>query len=78
MTIHTAPDRPPRRQHISHGRTLEQRGLDAFDTPVIGLAPMFIHEPLLAGVISVCEPFAGLGNPFQAMRARAAAPIPWS
>jgi hypothetical protein len=64
------PNRPPRRQHISHGRTLEQRGLDAFDTPIIALAPLFIHEPLLAGIISVCEPFAGQGNLVQEMRAR--------
>jgi hypothetical protein len=54
----------------SLGRTREQRGLDQFDTPPIALAPLFFHEPLLAGVTSVCEPFAGKGNLVMAMRGR--------
>ena len=46
------------------------RGLDLFDTPPIALGPLFAHEPLLAGVTAVCEPFCGLGNLVVAMRAR--------
>jgi hypothetical protein len=54
----------------SFGRTLTIRGLDMFDTPPIALAPLFAHEPLLAGVTCVCEPFAGKGNLVMAMRER--------
>ncbi len=32
--------------------------------------PLFAHEPLLAGVTIVCEPFCGLGNLVIAMRER--------
>ena len=34
----------------SFGRSKSERGLDQFDTPPIALAPLFAHEPLLAGV----------------------------
>ena len=33
-------------------------------------SPLFAHEPLLAGVTTVCEPFCGSGNLVIAMRAR--------
>jgi hypothetical protein len=59
-----------RRQHISHGRPLKIRGLDAYDTPVTALVPLLIHEPLLAGVTSISEPFAGAGNLVHELRAR--------
>ena len=59
-----------KRRHVSHGRTREARGLDQFDTPVEALGPLFVHEPLLANVRSVCEPFCGIGNLVVAMRER--------
>ena len=54
----------------SFGRTRAERGRDQFDTPPIALEPLFEREPLLAGVTTVCEPFAGKGNLVIAMRAR--------
>jgi hypothetical protein len=54
----------------SFGRTREERGDDLFDTPPIALAPLFAHEPLLAGVAVVCEPFCDKGNLVVAMRER--------
>jgi hypothetical protein len=54
----------------SFGRSKSERGLDQFDTPPIALGPLFAHEPLLAGVKTICEPFCGLGNLVLAMRAR--------
>ena len=54
----------------SPGRSQSERGLDQFDTPPIALGPLFEHEPLLAGVTTVVEPFCGLGNLVIAMRAR--------
>ena len=62
MTPHRGADLP------SVARAV--RGLDLFDTPPIALGPLFAHEPLLAGVTAVCEPFCGLGNLVVAMRAR--------
>ena len=58
------------RRRPSFGRPPAVRGLDLFDTPPIALGPLFAHEPLLAGVTAVCEPFCGLGNLVVAMRAR--------
>ena len=58
----------PRRP--SFGRSRAVRGLDLFDTPPIALGPLFAHEPLLAGVTTVAEPFCGKGNLVIAMRAR--------
>ena len=58
------------RRRPSFGRPSAVRGLDLFDTPPIALGPLFAHEPLLAGVTAVCEPFCGLGNLVVAMRAR--------
>jgi hypothetical protein len=58
------------RRRPSFGRTRAVRGRDQFDTPPIALDPLFEHEPLLAGVSTVCEPFAGKGNLVIAMRAR--------
>jgi hypothetical protein len=60
-------DRPRR---PSLGRSRAERGDDLFDTPPIALAPLFAHEPLLATVTAVCEPFCGVGNLVRAMRAR--------
>jgi hypothetical protein len=54
----------------SFGRTLTVRGFDLFDTPKEALDPLFVHEPLLAGVTSVSEPFCGKGNLVTAMRER--------
>ena len=54
----------------SFGRSRAVRGLDLFDTPPIALGPLFAHEPLLAGVTTVAEPFCGKGNLVIAMRAR--------
>jgi hypothetical protein len=62
--------RPAKGRRPSFGRSKAERGLDQFDTPPIALAPLFVHEPLLAGVKSVCEPFCGKGNLVIAMRAR--------
>ena len=58
------------RNRPSLGRKKSERGLDQFDTPPIALAPLFVHEPLLAGAKVVCEPFCGQGNLVIAMRAR--------
>ena len=57
-------------RHPSLGRSRAVRGLDQFDTPPVALDPLFEHEPLLAGVTRVCEPFCGKGNLVLAMRAR--------
>jgi hypothetical protein len=54
----------------SFGRPRAVRGLDQFDTPPLALGPLFAHEPLLAGVTTVAEPFCGKGNLVTAMRAR--------
>ena len=48
-----------RRQHVSHGRSKAERGLDQFDTPAQALAPLFVHEPLLVGVMRICEVVCG-------------------
>jgi hypothetical protein len=58
------------RRRPSFGRPRAIRGRDLFDTPPVALGPLFEHEPLLAGVTSVVEPFCGKGNLVQAMRAR--------
>lgn len=58
------------KNHPSLGRPKKERGLNKFDTPPIALAPLFAHEPLLAGVDEVCEPFCGQGNLVIAMRER--------
>ena len=60
----TKPNRP------SFGRSKAVRRLDQFDTPPVALTPLFNHEPLLAGVKAVCEPFCGKGNLVVAMRER--------
>ena len=60
----------PAKRRPSLGRSKSERGLDQFDTPPIALAPLFAHEPLLAGLTIVCEPFCGLGNLVIAMRER--------
>jgi hypothetical protein len=60
----------PRRARPSFGRSPAVRGLDLFDTPPIALEPLFEHEPLLAGVTTVAEPFCGVGNLVIAMRER--------
>lgn len=52
----------------SLGRSKSERGLDQFDTPPIALPPLFVHEPLLANVTSICEPFCGRGNLVVTMR----------
>jgi hypothetical protein len=54
----------------SFGRPLAVRGLDQFDTPPIALMPLFDHEPLLSGMMTVCEPFCGKGNLVTPMRER--------
>ena len=54
----------------SFGRSRAERGDDLFDTPPIALGPLFAHEPLLAGVTTVAEPFCGIGNLVIDMRAR--------
>jgi len=53
MSEHTPSRRP------SFGRSRAVRGLDLFDTPPVALGPLFEHEPLLAGVAAVAEPFCG-------------------
>jgi len=63
-------ERRPTKRRPSLGRSKSERGLDQFDTPPVALAPLFAHEPLLANVKAVCEPFCGLGNLVGAMRAR--------
>ena len=60
-------DRPRR---PSFGRSRAERGDDLFDTPPVALGPLFVHEPLLAGVTTLAEPFCGVGNLVMAMRAR--------
>jgi hypothetical protein len=59
-----------RRNRPSLGRSKEERGLDCFDTPPVALAPLFAHEPLLANVTTICEPFCGKRNLVGAMRQR--------
>jgi phage/plasmid-associated DNA primase len=59
-----------KRGRPSFGRSRAVRGLDLFDTPPRALDPLFEHEPLLAGVRVICEPFAGRGNLVTAMRSR--------
>jgi hypothetical protein len=59
-----------KRNRPSFGRSRAVRGLDQFDTPPIALDPLFQHEPLLANVTAVAEPFCGKGNLATAMRAR--------
>jgi hypothetical protein len=58
------------KRHPSFGRPRAVRGLDCFDTPPVALDPLWAHEPLLANVTRVCEPFCGKGNLVMAMRAR--------
>ena len=65
----TMLDRPPHARP-SFGRTPAVRGLDLFDTPPVALGPLFEHEPLLAGVTTVAEPFCGMGRLVLAMRER--------
>ena len=62
-------ERTPSRRP-SFGRSRAVRGLDLFDTPPVALGPLFEHEPLLAGVATVAEPFCGKGNLVNSMRAR--------
>jgi hypothetical protein len=59
-----------KRRRPSFGRPPAIRGLDLFDTPPCALEPLFEHEPLLAGVSNICEPFCGRGNLVLAMRER--------
>src|SRR5258707_8810721 len=67
----TMLDRPPHgHARPSFGRSRAVRGFDLFDTPPVALGPLFEHEPLLAGVTTVAEPFCGKGNLVVAMRQR--------
>src|SRR4029077_3925005 len=67
----TMRDHPPQGQaRPSFGRSRAVRGFDLFDTPPVALGPLFEHEPLLAGVTTVAEPFCGKGNLVVAMRER--------
>jgi hypothetical protein len=67
----TMLDHPPHgRARPSFGRSRAVRGFDLFDTPPVALGPLFEHEPLLAGVTTVAEPFRGKGNLVVAMRER--------
>jgi hypothetical protein len=66
----TSTPAPFRRHRPSFGRPRAVRGLDLFDTPPIALNPLFEHEPLLANVTSVAEPFCGKGNLVLPLRAR--------
>jgi hypothetical protein len=59
-----------KRNRPSFGRSRAARGFDQFDTPPIALETLFAHEPLLAGLKTVCEPFCGLGNLVTAIRQR--------
>jgi hypothetical protein len=59
-----------KRGRPSFGRPRAVRGLDLFDTPPRALDPLFEHEPLLNGVRTISEPFAGRGNLVLAMRGR--------
>ena len=70
MTIVSNTPGNSKRRRPSFGRPSSIRGLDLFDTPPRVLKPLFEHEPLLARVSSVCEPFCGRGNLVLAMRAR--------
>ena len=70
MTILSNTPGNSKRRRPSFGRPRSIRGLDLFDTPPRVLKPLFEHEPLLARVSSVCEPFCGRGNLVLAMRAR--------
>jgi hypothetical protein len=45
-------------------------GASTSSTPPVALDPLFEHEPLLAGVTRVCEPFCGRGNLVLEMRTR--------
>ena len=63
-------DPPHGRARPSFGRPRAVRGFDLFDTPPVALGPLFEHEPLLAGVTTVAEPFCGKGNLVVAMRER--------
>jgi hypothetical protein len=47
-------ERPVNRRRPSF-RPKAERGLDQFDTPPIALPPLFVHEPLLANVTSICD-----------------------
>jgi hypothetical protein len=60
----------PQRHRPSLGRPQSIRGFDLFDTPPKALPPLFVHEPLLAGVTSIAEDFAGKGNLVIPTRAR--------
>jgi hypothetical protein len=46
------------------------RGFDLFNTPPAALGPLFEHEPLLAGMTTVAEPFCVKDNLVVAMRER--------
>jgi hypothetical protein len=59
-----------KRNRPSFGRKKSERGFDQFDTPPEALVPLFVHEPLLQGVTSICEPFCGQGNLVVPMRLR--------
>ena len=59
-----------KRKRPSHGRTQAERGLDQCDTPQGVFEALFAHEPLLAGVKAICEPFCELGGPVVMMRSR--------
>ena len=61
---------PPSHARPSFGRSRAVRGFDLFDTPPVALGLLFEHEPLLAGVTTVAEPFCGKGNLVVAMRER--------
>jgi hypothetical protein len=70
MVLSPTTSENSKRRRPSFGRPPAIRGLDLFDTPPRALEPLFTHEPLLAGVSSICEPFCGLGNLVLAMRGR--------
>ena len=69
-TNRTGAEDMTKRNRPSLGRSRAARGFDQFDTPPIALEPLFAHEPLLADVTRVCEPFCGLGNLVIAIRRR--------
>jgi hypothetical protein len=54
--------------HPAFSRTKLVRGLDQVDTPPAALTPILYREPLLQGVKTVSEPFAGAGSLVTAMR----------
>src|SRR6516165_9760230 len=70
MVVSPTTSENSKRRRPSFGRPPAIRGLDLFDTPPCALEPLFAHEPLLAGVSSICEPFCGQGNLALAMRER--------